>query len=1060
MIFVFLIFSLITSQTVNEEKPFTVYVKQTGDYIHTGTAIGQEKKSMRSAYNMLGYSTSCKIYVVNDKTAFTAEAITFSKTEGITIEGISSDGNGNTIVAINCYVNPQGNLFTCDKDVEYKPAASGIGVDYCLVDIGDGNLYMNSVECIDKCQSEGYGTIEISSCNSEITFTVGNGGVASFISCIGSAFGGIYLNIPNITSASQLKWPTDGTNLDFQNCKVGEGASQKNTAIYLKDVNDELIYDMAYEMKASFAANYTRENNLEYIICESNNTEIDIVSKYYGTITTSYVKSGAENGDGLSLGSPKNSLKEAYNLFAENVNYPGFNLKIVESNEKLKAEQVTFHKRKGITIEGINSNGSENAMVSMDCDVNAEEYLFTCESEVEFKFLAFHLLISLSDENIQYHSLMCGNSGELIIKNCQFIRPPTNGGTLFFSLVYMNRGNLFLDSVECVDESQTVSFCGNVFFINYPAIVSLTNVSLNKISSGGAIVGISGSYFLEVAVNNCTFIECQAKNYGIISVSSNDTDCTYTVGDGGVTSFTSCSSSGFNAKSGGIYLDVYNIESASQLKWPTNGRNLVFQDCFCGEGQSKRNTGLYISLKNDSLFKDMADSIKESFADDFTREDSLWLVVGYDYCKQKECDFVSTFFDPIPQKPDNMTRAFVKYGGKGNGISVESATNSLKDAYEYLEKRGKCFIDVVKTDDPIKAEAISFSINSGITIEGVNDNGEGNTEVAIDCDASASYSLFFCKKTVEFKYLAFQISSTTKNWNSLICAGYDSISLKISTCRFVRIGSQSQEGMNSNADGNSPLASSLVSVTSGSVEMDTVKCTDETSFVAFSSSPFSFSGAREVSLKGMDISKVNVESGAAISIRDKSDLSSKMSIEGLNMNEVISEKGAAAGLDIILSSKESRVAIGRSSKCSFKSCSAPEGKSGAIFIDMPKATSNLKLPTEHNLEIDSSNTAGSKTTSLFIIAPDFEEFCRQEDVFAFANEYDDSTVGWIEGAKDAESDPEDVYEKYVKVRQEKLKEQNKKRMAGIVVAIVVPIVVVAAVVVIVIVVVVVRKRKS
>ncbi|KAH7816598.1 uncharacterized protein MONOS_5860 [Monocercomonoides exilis] len=285
----------------------------------------------------------------------------------------------------------------------------------------------------------------------------------------------------------------------------------------------------------------------------------------------------------------------------------------------------------------------------------------------------------------------------------------------------------------------------------------------------------------------------------------------------------------------------------------------------------------------------------------------------------------------------------------------------------------------------------------------------------------------------------------------------------MSTCRFVRIGSQSQEGMNSNADGSSPLASSLVSVTSGTVEMDTVKCTDETSFVTFSSSPFSFSGASEVSLSGMDISKVNVESGAAISIRDKSDSSSKVSIEGLNVQDVKSEKGAAAGSDIILSSKESRVAIGRSSKCSFKSCSAQEGKSGTIFIDIPKATSNLQLPSKHNLEIDSSNTAGSKTTSLFIIAPDFEEFCKQEDAFEFVNDYDNSTAGWIEGAKDAETEPEDMLEKNVKVRQEKLKNQNKKKKAGNVVSIIVPIVVVAvvvAVVVIVIIIVTMKKRRS
>ncbi|KAH7818662.1 uncharacterized protein MONOS_2359 [Monocercomonoides exilis] len=559
---------------------------------------------------------------------------------------------------------------------------------------------------------------------------------------------------------------------------------------------------------------------------------------------------------------------------------------------------------------------------------------------------------------------------------------------------------------------------------------------------------------MDATLNNCTFTECQAGSYGIISVFSEISKSSFTIGDGGLTSFTSCSSGGSYAKSGGIYLYMPNIASASQLKWPTDGKNLVFQNCSAYDSGKKRNTGLYLEIKGSSLFTDIADAMMNSFAADYTRRDNRWCVVVNGY------DFTSLYFDPAPKKPDNMTRAFVKKGGKGNGIDVNSAINSLKEAYDFLEKSGKCFIDIIKTSDPIKAEAISFIINSGITIEGVNDNGEGNTEASINCDVSVSSILFSCQKTVEFKCLAFQFSSTEKNWDSLISAGLGSISLKISTCRFARIGSQAQEGMMANTDGNSPLESSLVSVTSGSVEMDTVKCTDETSFVAFSSSPFSFSGAREVSLSTVEISKVNVQNGAAISIRDKSDLSSKVSIEGLNVREVKSEKGAAAGLDITLSSKESRVAIGRSSKCSFKSCSAPEGKSGAIFIEMPKATSNLQLPSEHNLEIDSSNTAGSKTTSLFIIAPDFEKFCKQEDAFAFANDFDESTSGWIEGAKDAESEPEDVYEKFVKVRQEKLKDQNKKRKAGIVVAIVVPIVVVVAVVVIVIVIVVVRKRKS
>ncbi|KAH7816450.1 uncharacterized protein MONOS_15516 [Monocercomonoides exilis] len=768
-----------------------------------------------------------------------------------------------------------------------------------------------------------------------------------------------------------------------------------------------------------------------------------------------YVKqSGSDTNTGTEIGQEKKSLKSAYYLLEDD---EACKIYIVNDASALTAEALTFNKKQGITIEGINNNGNGNTMVAMDCNVNPGRSLFTCNGEVEFRYLAFHFPFSLNGSS--YDNLIYGSDSNLTISNCQFVRPSSNVGALDYGLLHINDGNFYMDNVECVDESQIVSSSYYLFYVANPTIVSFTNVTLKKISSDRSLVSIEEYKDIEMdaTLNSCAFTECQGGGCGVLEVYIESSESSFTVGDGGVTSFISCT----GGQSGGIYLEMPNFTSASQLKWPTNGKNLVFQKCSCGKGESKRNTGLSISLNNDSLFKDIADAMKESFAADCTREDNIWFVVGYDNKTKKECDFVSTFFDPIPQKPDNMTRAFVKKGGKGNGIDVNSAINSMKEAYDFLEKSEKCFIDVVKTADSVKAEGIIFSANYGITIEGVNENGKGNTEVAIDCDVSVSSILFSCQRIVEFKYLAFQFSSTEKNWDSLISAGSGSISLKISTCRFVRIGSQSQEGMMANDNGNSPLESSLVSVAYGSVEMDTVKCTDETSFVTFSSSPFSFSGAREVSLSGMDISKVNVESGAAISIDDGSNSSSKVSIEGLNVQEVKSEKGAAAGLDITLSSEESRVAIGRSSKCSFKSCSAPEGKSGAIFIDMPKATSNLKLPSAHNLEIDSSNTAGSKTTSLLIIAPDFEEFCKQEDAFEFANDYDDSTVGWIVGAKDAESEPEDVYEKYVKVRQEKLKDQNKKNKTGIIVAIVVPIVVVvASVVVIVIVVVVVRKRKS
>ncbi|KAH7816443.1 uncharacterized protein MONOS_13428 [Monocercomonoides exilis] len=636
------------------------------------------------------------------------------------------------------------------------------------------------------------------------------------------------------------------------------------------------------------------------IISLSISQELDEGKPY-----TVYVKqSGSETHTGTEIGQEKKSLKSAYYLLGDD---EACKIYVVNDETAFTAEAVQFYKNQGISIEGVNSDGNGNTIVSIDCDVHPERYLFSCGGVTKFNYLAFIFPTTLNRNGED--PFIYGGSGELTIKNCQFIRPPFDGSTVNYYLVHMHGGNLNMDSVECVDDYSTVAFSRNPFYLLFAGTVSLTNVTLKKIKSNIPTVFIYGETVnkIDVTMSNSTFTECQSRSEGTVYFESRNSESSFSVGDAGVTSFSSCT----GIKSGGIYLNLSNARSASKLIWPIDGKNLVFQNCSSEYNGVKRNTGLYFEMNNDSLFKDIADAMKESFAADYTRDDNLWFVVGYDNKTKKECDFISTYFDPPPPKPDNMTRAFVKNGGRGNGIDVNSAIDSIYDAYEYLEKSGKCFIDVVKTSDPIKAEAISFSINSGITIEGVHSDGDGNIEVAINCDVSVSSFLFSCQRIVEFKYLAFQFSSTEKNWDSLISAGSGSISLKISTCRFVRIGSQSQEGMMANDNGNSPLESSLVSVAYGSVEMDTVKCTDETSFVTFSSSPFSFSGAREVSLSGMDISKVNVESGAAISIDDGSNSSSKVSIEGLNVQEVKSEKGAAAGLDITLSSEESRVAIGR-----------------------------------------------------------------------------------------------------------------------------------------------------
>ncbi|KAH7823796.1 uncharacterized protein MONOS_1876 [Monocercomonoides exilis] len=321
-----------------------------------------------------------------------------------------------------------------------------------------------------------------------------------------------------------------------------------------------------------------------------------------------------------------------------------------------------------------------------------------------------------------------------------------------------------------------------------------------------------------------------------------------------------------------------------------------------------------------------------------------------------------------------------------SGTAIGQEKKSSKGAYAQLGYNNSCEIYVVNDDSPLISEEITLSKEQGITIEGVNANGDENSEVAIDCNVNVP-------------------------------------------TQSIRVGSTFQGGTTSNEGAFYSVASYLVEVNGGKVIMNSVKCTDETSFVTFSNSLFWFYGPEEVKLNEVEISKVNVVDASAI-----------------NIDEI-------AG---------STVSIGRTSKCTFKSCSASNGYSGAIYLDMKQTMFHLKLPAAFNLDIDNSNTAKSSTTSIFIMAPDVKAFCEQEDSFEFANEYDESAAGWIMGAKDEDSDPVDLFEKFMKSRQEKQKEEAQKKKAGTIVAIVVPIVVVVvvAVVVVVVVIIVVRKRKS
>ncbi|KAH7819393.1 uncharacterized protein MONOS_12188 [Monocercomonoides exilis] len=788
-------------------------------------------------------------------------------------------------------------------------------------------------------------------------------------------------------------------------------------------------------------------------------------------ISTVYVKqSGKDENSGLAIGQEKPSLKDAYDRLGNNI---ACNMKIVYDDDPLTAEAISFNKEHGITIEGWKSDESGNTEGAIDCNVQPGRNLFECKGMVEFKCLSFYFPTTLRRQGQGFESLylIYGHMASLSISNCRFIRPEAGYDMVDYRLVDTSGGSLTMESLECTDEGNTLTLRDELFRINEAEAVILSNLTLKKIVAlDFHVINIlnSENNKIDVILNGSTFTELKGTQ-SILFVGISNSSSTFSVGDGGVTTFSSCSCDYYNG-CGGIYLKLFNIKSASQIKWPENGRNLIFDKCTSGRGSWE--SGVYIHGDDHTMFEEIAAAMKKSFAANYTRKDNLMSVIGYSEDDEMRYVFVLCFID-------QTGKFFVKNSGIGEGLTSDEPSSSLKITCEYMNLipfTDRFYIEVVKDDDPLTAEEIIISNEKGVTMEGVNSDGNGNVEVAIDCDVRKTTSLFTCEKEVEFKYLAFNFPMSGTEWNSLIFGTEMSTSLTINNCRFVRIGTQSPDEMTSNGaedDEDDFSVGSLVSVVGGKVIMNTVSCVDDSSTVSFSSSVLSFKDTNEVSLNGVDISNVKIFASPAVFILNSEDKAAKIVVEGLNIKDANSEKGDTAGLEIILYSEESTVAIGRTRKCSFKSCTAPKGKAGAMAIVMPKATSNLQLPSANNLEIDSSNTANSTARSICIIAPDFDEFCKQEGSFEFANDYDNSTAGWIVGAKDTESEPEDAYEKYMKAKQDRIDERireqereqdrkQKEKKRRMIVAIVVPIVVVVvvAIVVVVVVFVVVKKRKA
>eukprot|EP00770_Monocercomonoides_exilis_P016172 MONOS_16123.1-p1 / transcript=MONOS_16123.1 / gene=MONOS_16123 / organism=Monocercomonoides_exilis_PA203 / gene_product=unspecified product / transcript_product=unspecified product / location=Mono_scaffold01516:5792-7078(-) / protein_length=429 / sequence_SO=supercontig / SO=protein_coding / is_pseudo=false len=387
--------------------------------------------------------------------------------------------------------------------------------------------------------------------------------------------------------------------------------------------------------------------------------------------------------DGSTVKKAISSLKVANEKLDQHSNCE-FAIKIVKDTSLFTADAVTFNKAQKITIEGVNSDGNGNTEVAIDCDVHPGSDLFTCEGTVEFKYLALHFPTTLrkEKEKFEYYSLINGEGEWLSIKNTKFMRPSRAENKVEIALVEAHGGIVIMDTVECTSETENVMFKRYPFFFSSIAVF-LSNLTFTKIETNANSVMCAWYYKYEnidVMVNRSTFSECKADLYGALYVHSFFKKSTFSIGDGGATTFSSCSSN-YKSGSGGLYLQMYNIESANQIKWPSDGKNLIFKNCTAGEGESKRNIGLYIYGLNQNLFEELSCSMKRSFAANYTQEDNSWFIAGFDSISFKEFDFIAQFLEHSPKtKTENSTE-------KGSESKIEQSKSNLQEGHDVSEKK-------------------------------------------------------------------------------------------------------------------------------------------------------------------------------------------------------------------------------------------------------------------------------------------------------------------------------------------------------------------------------------
>ncbi|KAH7816393.1 uncharacterized protein MONOS_14342 [Monocercomonoides exilis] len=319
------------------------------------------------------------------------------------------------------------------------------------------------------------------------------------------------------------------------------------------------------------------------------------------SITTVFVKqSGKDENSGLAIDQEKPSLNGAYKKLENDI---ACNMKIVYDDSPLTEDGITFNKYQEISIKGVNGDGNGNTEVAIDCDIHPGSNLFEFRIDAEIKNLAFHFPTTLRNESQEYGSydLISGSGAKPSISNCRFIRPEVEGCLTDIYLVYSSGGSLTLDSVECADETYALTSENELFYSIDTQTVILSNLTLKNVKTNAyAVFDVSSEGKCDVTLNGSNFIECEAFRYGSLYVSFKNGESTFTVGDEGVTTFLSCSCKN-NQGSGGIYLQIQVIESASQLNWPEDGTNLIFDRCTAGEGESKRNIGICLEIADDSL---------------------------------------------------------------------------------------------------------------------------------------------------------------------------------------------------------------------------------------------------------------------------------------------------------------------------------------------------------------------------------------------------------------------------------------------------------------------------